>query len=225
MSKLVWDATGERFYETGVESVALYKMTNSGYGTGVAWNGVTAINETPSGGESNEQYADDILYLNLISQEKFGFTIEAFQAPKEFNECDGSVEIAPGVYAGQQARKSFGLAYKSKIGNDVDNDEHGYYLHLVYGAKASPTEVRRSTINETPEPSTLSWECNTTPEKIEGYRPIAHIKIDSRDFKSTADKTKLANFEKTLFGDTATDPTLPPISTVISTFQPSGQTS
>lgn len=203
---LVWDKTGERFYETGVSNVALYLQNASGeYPKGVAWNGVTAITESPSGAEATPLYADNIKYLNLYSVEEYAATIEAYQSPEEFDECDGTVAIAKGVKIGQQPRKTFGLVYKTKIGNDVDNDDHGYNLHIIYGAKAAPSERAHNTVNDSPEAATMSWEMSTTPVEVTGAKPTASITIDS----TKADPTKLAALEKILFGDGETEARLP----------------
>lgn len=213
MAKLEWDKTGEHFYETGVEQVALYVQKNGVYSKGVAWSGVSAINENPSGGENSDVYADDQKYLTLQSIEKYGATIEAYQYPEEFEECDGSKEIATGVYIGQQKRSVFGLAYITKIGNDTDGDEAGEKLHLVYGAQAQPSDRSNKTMNESPEADTMSWEISTTPVKVEGYKATSTIVIDSRK----ADPTKYASFKKKVYGDTS-DAELPLPADVITHF-------
>lgn len=206
MSALTWDETGKRFYETGVSKGVLYVQGTGGtYGTGVAWNGLTAVTESPSGAEATALYADDIKYLNLYSAEEFGATIEAYTYPEEFAQCDGSAEIADGVMIGQQTRKAFGMCYRTVIGNDVDANEHGYKLHIIYGAMASPSEKAYATINDSPEAITFSWEVTTTPVNVTGMKPTASIVIDS----TKADPTKLAALEKKLYGDTDTEPTLP----------------
>lgn len=198
MSKIVWDQTGERLYETGVKNGVLYVQDSTGkYPKGVAWNGLTNVTESPSGAESTALYADDIKYLNLVSAEEFGGTIEAYMYPDEFAECDGSASIATGVYIGQQNRKTFGFCYRTTIGNDVDSNGHGYKLHLVYGALASPSEKAYETINDSPDAITFSWEFSTTPVNVEGFKPTASITIDS----TKADSTKLAALEKILYGD------------------------
>lgn len=202
MSKLVWDKTGERLYETGVKQGVLYPMDAKGtYPKGVSWNGLTNVTESPSGAEATALYADDIKYLNLMSNEEFGGTIEAYTYPDEFAECDGSASIATGVYIGQQARKTFGFCYRTTIGNDVESNAHGYKLHLVYGALASPSEKAYATINDSPEAITFSWEFSTTPVNVTGFKPTACLTIDS----TKVDAEKLAALEKILYGDDADD--------------------
>nr|DAO28732.1 MAG TPA: tail tube protein [Caudoviricetes sp.] len=202
MSKLVWDKTGERLYETGVKQGVLYPMdANGAYPKGVPWNGLTNVTESPSGAEATALYADDIKYLNLMSNEEFGGTIEAYTYPDEFAECDGSASIATGVYIGQQARKTFGFCYRTTIGNDVESNAHGYKLHLVYGALASPSEKAYATINDNPEAITFSWEFSTTPVNVTGFKPTACLTIDS----TKVDAEKLAALEKILYGDDADD--------------------
>lgn len=205
MPKLTWDASGERLYETGVKQGVLYVMDNNVYGNGVAWNGLTAITESPSGAESTPLYADDIKYLDLRSTEEFGATIEAYTYPDEFAACDGSASLADGVSIGQQARKMFGLCYRTTVGNDTDGTDHGYKLHLIYGATASPSEKAYETINDSPEAITFSWEITTTPVSVTGFKPTASITIDS----TKADPTCLAALEEKLYGGTSTEPTLP----------------
>lgn len=201
MSKLVWDKTGERYYETGVKNGVLYPIQPNGtYSKGVAWNGLTAVTESPSGAENTPLYADDIKYLNLVSAEEFGATVEAYTYPDEFAECDGSASIADGVMIGQQARKIFGMSYKTTVGNDVDGNSHGYKLHLIYGATASPSEKAYATINDSPEAITFSWEIATTPVNVTGFKPTASLVIDS----TKADPVKLASLEEILYGK---DPT------------------
>ena len=205
MPKLTWDASGERLYETGVKQGVLYVMGSNGYGDGVAWNGLTAITESPSGAESTPLYADDIKYLDLRSTEEFGATIEAYTYPDEFAACDGSASLADGVSIGQQARKMFGLCYRTTVGNDTDGTDHGYKLHLIYGATASPSEKAYETINDSPEAITFSWEITTTPVSVTGFKPTASITIDS----TKADPTCLAALEEKLYGGASTEPTLP----------------
>ena len=203
MSKLVWDKIGERFYETGVKKGVLYPQGPGGtYPKGVAWNGLISVTESPSGAEVTPLYADDIKYLNLVSTEEFGATIEAYTYPDEFAQCDGSAEIAEGVMIGQQSRKPFGLSYVTTLGNDVDGNDYGYKLHIIYGALAAPSEKGYSTINDSPEAITFSWEITTTPVNVTGYKPTACITIDS----TKADPTKLAALEEILYGK---DPTTP----------------
>ena len=206
MTKLVWDETGKRLYETGVKNGVLYPQDSTGaYPKGVAWNGLTAVTQSPSGAEATPLYADDMKYLNLYSAEEFGATIEAYTYPDEFAECDGSAELATGVMIGQQPRKAFGLVYKTVIGNDVKNNKYGYKLHLIYGAMASPSEKAYATINDSPEAITFSWEITTTPVSVTGFEPTAYIEIDS----TKADPTKLAKLEEKLFGSETQEATLP----------------
>lgn len=206
MAKIVWDQTGERLYETGVKNAVLYLQGSDGkYTGGVAWNGVTAITESPSGAEASPLYADDIKYLNLYSVEEFGATIEAYTYPDEFAECDGSASLATGVMIGQQKRKTFGLCYRTVIGNDVDANDHGYKLHIIYGAMASPSEKAYATINDSPEAITFSWEITTTPVTVAGFEPTACVTIDS----TKADKSKLAALEEMLYGGESSEPELP----------------
>lgn len=206
MSKLVWDQTGERLYETGVKQGVLYPQAAGGtYPKGVAWNGLTNITETPSGAEATPLYADDIKYLNLVSAEELGGTIEAYTYPDEFAECDGSAALTDGVYVGQQDRKTFGLCYRTTLGNDVDSNAHGYKLHLIYGALAAPSEKAYATINDSPEAITFSWEFSTTPVNVTGHKPTASITIDS----TKVDAEKLAALEKILYGDTEAEARLP----------------
>lgn len=205
MPRLEWDKSGERLYETGVRQGVLYPMVDGEYPKGVAWNGLTAVTESPSGAEATPMYADDIKYLNLYSTEEFGATIEAYMYPKEFEECDGSAEIAKGVTIGQQPRKSFGMCYRTVVGNDVDNDGHGYKLHIIYGGTASPSEKAYATINDNPEAITLSWEVTTVPVNVEGFKPTASLTIDS----TKVDSTKLAALEDILYGKDDVDARLP----------------
>ena len=211
MSRLTWDNTGERYYETGVKQGVLYPIQSDGkYTKGVAWNGLTAVTESPSGAEATPLYADDIKYLNLISNEEFGCTIEAYTYPDEFAECDGSAALAAGVMIGQQKRKIFGLSYRTAFGNDVDGTDHGYKLHLVYGCLAAPSEKAYATINDSPEAITFSWEVTTTPVSVTGFKPTSQITIDS----TKVDPEKLTALEDILYGkdgesNTATEPRLP----------------
>ena len=205
MSKLVWDQTGDRLYETGVEQVALYQQSGGAYPKGVAWNGVTALNLAPSGAEPTALYANNRKYLTLMSVEELGFTIEAYTYPDEWAECDGSATVVPGVYIGQQPRKPFGLVAKTMIGNDTEGIKHGYKLHIIYGALASPSEQENATINDSPEAKTMSWECSTTPINVANFEPTSYICIDS----TTVEAQKLTALEKILYGDSTTEPKLP----------------
>lgn len=214
MAKLVWDQTGERLFETGVEKGVLFPYKNGAYEKGVAWNGLTGVSESPSGAESNALYADNIKYLDLVSTEEFGATIEAYTYPDEFMECDGSKDIATGVVIGQQKRIPFGFSYVTQIGNDADGTDHGYKIHLVYGAKATPSSKDYATINDNPDAITFSWEITTTPVDVPGAKPTAHITIDS----TKADKDKLTAFKKVLYGDTETESRLPLPNEVITMF-------
>lgn len=203
---LVWDQTGERMYETGVSKGVLYPQSSSGtYPLGVAWNGLTAVTESPSGAEATPLYADDIKYLNLMSAEEFAATVEAYMYPDEFAECDGSASLVEGVSVGQQKRKAFGLCYRTTLGNDVDGNGHGYKLHIIYGALAAPSEKGYATVNDSPEAITFSWEIKTTPVNVTGLKPTATVTIDS----TKVDPTKLAALEKVLYGSDEADPRLP----------------
>ena len=198
---LKWDDTGERFYETGVKMGVLYPVVNGAYPKGVVWNGLTSVSETPSGADATNIYADDIKYLSLRAAEEFGATVEAYTYPDEFAVCDGSASVADGVMVGQQTRKPFGLCYRTIIGNDIDMNDHGYKLHLIYNATASPSERQYQTVNDSPEAITFSWEMTTTPVEVPGnFKPTACITIDSRK----ADATKLATLEQILYGTAAT---------------------
>lgn len=205
MSRIEWDKTGERLYETGTDRGVLYVAEGTTYPAGVAWNGLTGVDENPSGAEANAQYADNIKYLELRSAEEFGATVTAYTYPDEFEQCDGSAEPVTGMYIGQQARKRFGLSYRTLIGNDVDGNEHGYILHLIYGATASPSQRSYTTVNDSPEPIEFSWEISTTPVNIEGYKPVAHVRVNS----TKADSAKLKALEDILYGGENTEPRLP----------------
>ena len=205
MAKLVWDQTGERLYETGVKNCVLYIPTDGVYSKGVAWNGITAVNESPSGAEPNPLYADDIKYLNLMSTEEFGASIEAYTYHDEFAQCDGSASIAKGVSIGQQTRKTFGLCYRTTLGNDTEGNDYGYKLHFIYGALAAPSEKAYATINDSPEAITFSWEISTTPVEVTGYKPTASLTIDS----TAANPTKLAALEDILYGTESEEARLP----------------
>lgn len=209
--KLVWDQDGQKLYETGVDRGVLYVLDNGVYGAGVAWNGLQNVNESPSGAEPTALWADNKKYLELISTEEFGFTIEAYMSPEEFDVCDGSMEIAPGVYAGQQNRKGFGFSYRTLIGSDTEGTEHGYKIHIVYGAKAKPSSRDNSTVNDSPEAMTLSWECSTTPVDVPGGKPTAHIVIDSTRTSAEA----IAALENMLYGGESTEAKLPTIEELI----------
>lgn len=199
-AKIVWDKTGEKLYETGVKNGVLYPQVNGAYPEGVAWNGLTAVTESPSGAEATPLYADDIKYLNLYSAEEFGATIECYTYPDEFAKCDGSAEIATGVSIGQQTRQAFGMSYKTTVGNDTKGANYGYKLHLIYGATASPSEKAYSTISDSPEAITFSYEVTTTPVNVKGFNPTASIVIDSTKVPTE----KLAQLEEILYGK---DPT------------------
>jgi hypothetical protein len=198
MSKLVWDNTGERFYETGVSKGVLYPYDakTKTYPNGVVWNGLTAVTESPSGAEATPLYADDIKYLNLLSAEEYGATIEAYMYPDEFAECDGSAQAVAGVYVGQQTRKTFGMCYRTVVGNDASGNDLGYKIHIIYGALAAPSEKAYASINDSPEAITFSWEITTTPVACTGFKPTASLTIDS----TKVDKTKLAALETILYG-------------------------
>lgn len=206
MSKMKWDQTGERVYETGVEQCALFPQDDTGaYPLGVAWNGISNITETPSGAEPTKLYANDKVYVTMMSAEEVGGTIEAYTYPDEFAECDGSATVVAGVRIGQQARRTFGLAYKTLIGNDVVGTKYGYKLHLVWGALASPSEKAHATVNDSPEAQTMSWEYTTTPVDVAGYQPTASMEIDS----TTVDAEKLAALEAIIYGSESEEPKLP----------------
>lgn len=199
MPKLKWDATGEHFYETGVRNGVLYVMDNTGkYPNGVVWNGLTAVTESPTGADTTALYADDQKYLNLIAAEDFEATIEAYTYPKQFGECDGSAQIATGIRIGQQSRKTFGLSYRTILGNDVAGDAYGYKIHLIYGAVAAPSEKAYETVNDSPDAITFSWELSTTPVPVTGYKATASLEIDSTDFTEAPEK--LALLEAILYG-------------------------
>lgn len=215
MAKLVWDKVGERLFETGVDRGVLFPMSESGsYETGVAWSGLTAVNESPSGAEPTPLYANNAKYLSLMSAEEFGFTIEAYMSPEEFDACDGSAAFAKGVTITQQKRKQFGFSYRTRIGNDVEGDSHGYKLHLVYGCLASPSAKNHATVNESPEAATLSWEVTTTPVDVDGFRPTAHLIIDS----TKVDAAKLAQLETKLYGDDSTGTSSLPLPNEVKTL-------
>ena len=202
MAVLTWDQTGEKLYETGVQKGVLYPMDGAVYCKGVAWNGLTAVNETPSGAESTKLYADDIKYLDIRSAEEFGATIEAYSSPEEFDACDGTAELAAGVNIGQQNRKGFGFCYRSTIGNDTEYNNYGYKLHIIYGLTASPSERSYSTVNDSPEAATLSWEVSSTPVNVAGFKPKSIVTINSKKIKPEA----LKEFEDALYGTASEEP-------------------
>lgn len=219
MAKIVWDDTGKRFYENGVDHGVLYTKTgeNGAYATGVAWNGLVSVNESPEGAEANDMYADNIKYGSIRSAETFGATIEAYTYPDEFAVCDGSAEVAPGVTIGQQDRVPFGFAYRTNIGND--SGSAGYKLHIIYNATASPSEKNYETVNDSPEAITFSWEIETTPVVVTGYKPTSCVVIDSR----TTDPAKMAALETLLYGNDSTgEPTLPDPNTIITMMTANG---
>lgn len=205
MPKLVWDDTGKHLFETGVQKGVLYPQDKGTYPKGVVWNGLSSVTESPSGAESNPIYADDIKYLNLVSAEEFGATIEAYTYPDEFAKCDGSAEISPGILIGQQERQKFGLCYRTVLGNDTEGNAYGYKLHIIYNATASPSEKQYQTINDSPEAITFSWELSTTPTNVEGHKPTASLVIDS----TKVDETKLKKLEDKLYGTESTEASLP----------------
>lgn len=216
MAKLTWDETSKRLYETGVEKGVLYPTDDNGaYAAGVAWNGLTSVTESPDGAEANDMYADDIKYLSIRSAETFGGTIEAYTYPDEWNECDGSAEIATGVTIGQQSRKAFGLCYRTVLGNDVKQNDYGYKLHLVYNATASPSEKQFETINDSPEGITFSWEFTTNLVTVDGYKPTALIVVDS----TKADPAKLKQLEDLLYGTESKEASLPSPADVLKLFE------
>lgn len=202
MAVLTWDQTGEKLYETGVQKGVLYPMDGAVYGKGVAWNGLTAVNETPSGAESTKLYADDIKYLDIRSAEEFGATIEAYSSPEEFDACDGTAELADGVNIGQQNRKGFGFCYRSTIGNDTEYNNYGYKLHIIYGLTASPSERSYSTVNDSPEAATLSWEVSSTPVNVAGFKPTSIVTINSKKI----DPEALKEIEDALYGTVSEEP-------------------
>nr|DAW82450.1 MAG TPA: tail tube protein [Caudoviricetes sp.] len=212
MAKLVFDELGKRFYETGLSNAVLYPQADDGsYPKGVAWNGITAANESPSGAESNDQYADNILYLSLTGAEKFEGTIEAFSSPAEFDECDGMKELSKGITVSQQTRKPFGFAYKSILGNDIKGNDYGYKLHIWYGCKAAPSERSHSTVNDSPEPQNPSWSISSTPVAVPGAKPSSVLTVNS----TTTPADKLKKIEDILYGTEAADARLPLPSEII----------
>ena len=216
MAKLVWDQAGQKFFETGVSNGVLYVSDGQGgYLNGVAWNGLISVAENPSGAESNPVYADNIKYLNIISAEEFGATIEAYTYPDEFMECDGSAQVVAGVNIGQQARKSFGISYRTRVGNDVAGDNLGYKIHVIYNCQAAPSGKTYSTVNESPEAITFSWEVTTTPVPVEGFRPTATVVFDS----TKLDAEKMAAVENALYGGASSEPGLPSIEELLALVQ------
>lgn len=206
MSRIRWDRPGERYYETGVDRGVLYTANDfGGYNTGVPWNGLSSVNESPDGAEPNPIYADNMKYLNLMSAEEFKGTIEAYTYPNEWAECDGSVEMVPGVTIGQQDRRGFGLCYRTILGNDTLGNKYGYKIHIAYGGKAQPSEKANETVNDTPEANTFSWEFDTTPIEIEGFQPSALLIVDS----TNVDATNLKALEDILYGTSSSEPRLP----------------
>lgn len=206
MSRIKWDETGKRLFETGVDRGVFFPVDDTGkYGAGVPWNGLTGVSENPTGAEPNPLYADNIKYLNLFSTEEFGATVEAYTYPPEFKECDGSKSIAKGVYIGQQVRRKFGFAYRTLIGNDVKGQDFGYIIHLVYGCQASPSDKGYQTVNDNPDAITFSWEFSTTPVEVEGHRPTATVEINSTE----CDPAKLKAFEDVLYGGENEESKLP----------------
>ena len=204
MAKLEWDKNGERLYETGVDKGVLYPISSGKYQKGVAWNGLTAVNENPTGAEATALYADNIKYLNLMSVEELGVTVEAYTYPEEFAACDGSAKVSEGISIGQQPRSHFGLSYRTLIGNDEDGTDHGYKIHLLYDCLASPSDRGYGTVNDSPEAITFSWELSTTPVKVEGFKPTASLEIDST---KTPDDI-LKQIEAALYGSDNKEPTL-----------------
>ena len=206
MARLEWDKTGERLYETGISHGVIYPQETGGtYPKGAAWNGLTSVTESPSGAEPSPLYADNIKYLNLMSNEDMAYTIEAYMYPDAFAECNGEKELAPGVKVGQQTRKPFGFTYRNILGNDTVGNDYGYVIHLLYGGLAAPSERTHSTVNDSPEPSTMSWEVSTTPVKVTGAKPTAHLEINS----TTVKPEKLAAFEAIIYGTAEVKARLP----------------
>lgn len=219
MAAILWDQVSERVYETGVDHGVLYLPNASGvYTTGFAWNGLVSVSENPSGAEATPQYADNMKYLNLVSAEEFGATLEAFTYPAEFAVCDGTASPVAGLYVAQQARRAFGLHYRTLIGNDTEGTDYGYKLHLIYGALAAPTEKGYTTVNDTPEAITFSWELTTTPVAVPGHKPTAALTIDSTE----VGLTELAALEAILYGDETLEPRLPLPAEVIDILTPAG---
>ena len=219
MSRLVWDKAGERLYETGVDKVALYLLTRGGYAPGVAWNGVTAINENPSGAESTPFYADNIKYLNLVSTEDFAATLESYSYPAEFQQCIGEIGPAPGVIFSQQRRVHFGLVYRSLVGNDQDGTEYGYKLHVVFDGLAGPSDRNRSTVNDNPDIVTNSWDISTSTVTVPGHKPTARLTLDSRKFQNAGFMNILHRLEERFYGSDTDAPTFLTISEILDTYE------
>lgn len=231
MAILKWDQVNEREYETGISKVVLFPAEGTGYGKGVAWNGVTGVTQSPSGGDATKLYANNTIYGTMYSAEEYGGTIEAYMSPEEFDECDGTKSVIPGltgIVVGQQTRKSFGFAYRTEVGNDVDGNDYGYIIHIVYGAKVSPSERSYQSINESPEAMTLSWSFTTTPvdPEVAGLKPFAHLEIDTtrllkglKDDALVAMQAKIATLEGKLYGTSSTEPTLPSIKEIKEIFE------
>lgn len=210
MSKIVWDQIGEKIYETGADRAVLYLVdSNNTYSNGVAWNGLLGVDENPSGAEATKLWADNINYATMFSAEEYGFTIRAYTYPDEFEQCDGSINLVPGAIIHQQARKVFGFAYRTKIGNDTVGDDYGYKLHLVYGCKASPSSKTHDTVNDSPSAVEMSWEVTCTPVPVTNLKPTCVIEVDSTMFKAVADAAKLEALEDALYGTSQTDAYLP----------------
>ena len=219
MAVLTWDETGERLYETGVKKAVLYLLdANNEYSQGIAWNGVSSVQESPSGAEPSDIYADDLKYLSLYSAEELSATLEAYMSPEEFDQCDGMAEAADGLTLSQQSRKTFGLSYVTTIGNDVDGNDYGYKIHLLYGCKASPSERQFSTINDSPEAISFSWSLTTTKQDVPGYKPTSLLTIDSTKFKTVQQKARLKALEDKLWGTSNSDAYLPLPAEVITTL-------
>lgn len=223
MSRLTWDEQGEKLFETGVQKTVLYPLNSDNqYTPGVAWNGVSSVSETPSGAEATAIYADDVKYLNLYSAEQLGGTLQAYMYPDEFEQCDGSAEVATGVTIGQQNRKTFGLCYRTTLGNDTEGNDYGYKLHLLYGCKASPSEKQYQTINDSPEAISFSWTLTTTPVNVSGYKPTSILTVKSTDFKTEEEKARLKALEDVLYGTANSEPRLPLPDEVIAMMNPTG---
>jgi uncharacterized repeat protein (TIGR02543 family) len=221
--RLTWDEQGEKLFETGVQKTVLYPLNSDNqYTPGVAWNGVSSVSETPSGAEATSIYADDVKYLNLYSAEQLGGTLQAYMYPDEFEQCDGSAEVATGVTIGQQNRKTFGLCYRTTLGNDTEGNDYGYKLHLLYGCKASPSEKQYQTINDSPEAISFSWTLTTTPVNVSGYKPTSILTVKSTDFKTEEEKARLKALEDVLYGTANSEPRLPLPDEVIAMMNPTG---